>query len=283
MRAKSGLSSRGSGDTPEPLLPLPTPRNHHQPAMTTLFISDLHLDASRPEITAAFERFMTQVAPGSEALYILGDFFEVWIGDDDRSDFNQTIINLLKAYSDSGKALYIMVGNRDFLMGEEFASQCGATLLNDPTAIDLYGTPTLLMHGDSMCTKDEEYMAFRQQARSPQWQQQLLAQPIEARRAIAKQLREQSKSMSSMKAEDIMDVTLEEVIREMTEHQTTRMIHGHTHRPARHQVELGDGIGERIVLGDWYHYLWWLEADNQGYIEQHKRPINQENLLEPAR
>lgn len=250
--------------------------------MITLFISDLHLDASRPDITAAFERFMSQVAPNSEALYILGDFFEVWIGDDDHNDFNQKIIELLKTYSDSGKKLFFMVGNRDFLIGNEFIGQCGATLLNDPTAIDLYGTPTLLMHGDSMCTKDAEYMAFRQQARSPEWQQQLLAQPIEARRAIAKQLREQSKSMSSMKAEDIMDVTPEEVIREMQEHQATRMIHGHTHRPDRHQVELETGVGERIVLGDWYHYLWWLEADNQGNIDQHKRPIDQENLLDQA-
>ncbi|WP_439136423.1 UDP-2,3-diacylglucosamine diphosphatase [Pseudomaricurvus sp.] len=250
--------------------------------MTTLFIYDLHLDASRTDITAAFERFMTQIAPTSDALYILGDFFEVWIGDDDRNDFNQQIIDQLKAYSDSGKALYLMVGNRDFLMGEEFAEQCGATLLNDPTAIDLYGMPTLLMHGDSLCTKDAEYMAFRQQARSTQWQQQLLAQPIEARRAIAKQLREQSKSMSSMKAEDIMDVTPEEVVREMEEHHATLMIHGHTHRPNRHPVTLAKGDGERIVLGDWYNHLWWLEADKQGNIEQHKRPITQENLLNQA-
>lgn len=255
--------------------------------MITLFISDLHLDASRPDITAAFERFMTQIAPTSEALYILGDFFEVWIGDDDHNDFNQRIINQLKAYSDSGKALYLMVGNRDFLMGDEFASQCGATLLNDPTAIDLYGTTTLLMHGDSMCTKDAEYMAFRQQARSPEWQQQLLAQPVEARRAIAQQLREQSKSMSSMKAEDIMDVTASEVVRELEQHQATRMIHGHTHRPNRHPVELtqdeneGEGEGERIVLGDWHDHLWWLEADSSGNLQQHKRPIEQSNLRSP--
>lgn len=251
--------------------------------MTTLFISDLHLDASRPDITAAFERFMTQVAPAADTLYILGDFFEVWIGDDDRSEFNQHITGLLHDYSSSGKALYVMVGNRDFLMGTDFADQCGAILLDDPATIDLYGTPTLLMHGDSLCTGDLEYMAFRQQARSPQWQQQLMAQPLEARRAIAKQLRETSKSMNSLKAEDIMDVTESEVVREMEAHQTTRLIHGHTHRPDRHPVALGSGSGsgERIVLGDWHDFVWWLEADAEGNLVQHRRPIQQSNLLQP--
>lgn len=249
--------------------------------MTSLFISDLHLDASRPDITAAFERFMLQIAPTADALYILGDFFEVWIGDDDRSEFNQHIIALLRDYSSSGKSLYVMVGNRDFLMGADFASQCGAVLLTDPTAIDLYGTPTLLMHGDSLCTQDLEYMAFRQQARSPQWQQQLLAQPLAARRAIAKQLRETSKSMNSLKAEDIMDVTAGEVVREMEQHQATRLIHGHTHRPDRHPVSLSKGVGERVVLGDWHDFLWWLEADTDGKLVQHKRPIQQQLLLQP--
>lgn len=249
--------------------------------MTTLFISDLHLDASRPDITAAFERFMTQIAPTADALYILGDFFEVWIGDDDRSEFNQHIIGLLRDYRNTGKALSVMVGNRDFLMGADFASQCGATLLTDPTTLDLYGTPTLLMHGDSLCTQDLEYMAFRQQARSPQWQQQLLAQPLEARRAIAKQLRDTSKSMNSLKAEDIMDVTASEVVREMEAHQTTRLIHGHTHRPDRHPVPLASGTGERIVLGDWHDFLWWLEADASGDLVQHRRPIQQSDLLQP--
>ncbi|GAB3106610.1 UDP-2,3-diacylglucosamine diphosphatase [Aestuariicella hydrocarbonica] len=247
--------------------------------MTTLFISDLHLDASRPDITGAFERFMTQIAPSADALYILGDFFEAWIGDDDRNDFNQHIVNLLKRYTDSGKSLFLMVGNRDFLLGEEFARQCGATLLDDPTRIDLYGTATLLMHGDSLCTKDEEYMAFRLQARSTQWQQQLLAQPIEARRALARQLREQSKSMTSLKAEDIMDVTASEVLREMEDHRVTRMIHGHTHRPDRHSIKLTGSEGERIVLGDWHDHLWWLEAEPSGSLQQHKRPIDQPNLL----
>lgn len=249
--------------------------------MTTLFISDLHLDAGRPDITAAFERFMTQIAPASAALYILGDFFEVWIGDDDRSEFNQRIAALLADYSRQGKALYLMVGNRDFLMGNEFARQCGATLLSDPTLIDLYGTSTLLMHGDSLCTQDTEYMAFRQQARSPQWQQQMLAQPLEARRAIAKQLRDTSKSMNSLKAEDIMDVTASEVVRELDEHQATRLIHGHTHRPDRHVLALASGTGERIVLGDWHDYAWWLEADATGNLTQHRRPINQADLHQP--
>jgi len=232
--------------------------------MTALFISDLHLDESRPNITQAFIRFMAQKAPTADALYILGDFFEVWIGDDDPAEFNQSIIAVLGAFTDSGKALFVMVGNRDFLIGQDFAKQTGATLLDDPTLIELDGTPTLLMHGDSLCTQDLEYMAFRQQARSAAWQQQVLSQPIDARRALAAQIRAQSKSMNSLKAEDIMDVTPDEVITTMNHFGAVRMIHGHTHRPARHPVNLGCTEGERIVLGDWDEQLWWLEASNDG-------------------
>ena len=138
---------------------------------------------------------------------------QVMFGDDDDDAYAQSIIAELKDFADSGRSLYFMVGNRDFLIGEGFASQCGATLLPDPTLIDLYGEPTLLMHGDSLCTQDQEYMAFRQMARSDTWQAELLAKPLAERRAIALQLRQQSKSMSSLKAEDIMDVTESEVVR----------------------------------------------------------------------
>ncbi len=250
--------------------------------MTTLFISDLHLQPERPDITRAFERFLTTQAQAADALYILGDFFEVWIGDDDDSPFNQHIAELLQAFTKPtdtksnstksnstksnstrpGKELYLMVGNRDFLMGEAFASRCGATLLPDPCVIDLYGTPTLLMHGDSLCTSDTEYMAFREQARSEMWQQALLSKSLDERRAIARQLRDQSKSMSSMKAEDIMDVTLDAVVNVMQSSQVSRLIHGHTHRPAVHSVALADNnlSGERIVLGDWDSKIWCIEA-----------------------
>ena len=247
--------------------------------MTTLFISDLHLDESRPDITDAFKRFMLQIAPNAEALYILGDFFEVWIGDDDDSSFNQSIVELLASYSASGKKLYFMVGNRDFLVGDDFAARSGATLLHDPSVIDLYSQKVLLMHGDSLCTNDTEYMAFRQQARSLEWQTQLLSQPLEARREIARQLRARSKSMNSLKADDIMDVTPEEVTKELNKHQVQRLIHGHTHRPARHKVDDIDN-GERIVLGDWHSQAWWLEAHENGALHLVSSPISDDFQLQ---
>lgn len=230
--------------------------------MSTLFISDLHLSAERPDITRAFFDFMSGKAQSCEHLYILGDFFEVWIGDDDDDVFAQSIIGALREFSESGKSLYFMCGNRDFLVGDEFARQSGATLLQDPTLIDLYGTPTLLMHGDSLCTGDEEYMAFRTMARSPAWQAELLAKPLAERRAIAQHLRQQSKSMSSMKAEDIMDVTDSEVTRVMQEFGAETLIHGHTHRPAVHSLSNEPNeSSRRMVLGDWGVDIWWIEAD----------------------
>ncbi|MGH1372902.1 MAG: UDP-2,3-diacylglucosamine diphosphatase [Cellvibrionaceae bacterium] len=241
--------------------------------MTTFFISDLHLDESRPQVTEAFKVFMRDIAPAADALYILGDFFEVWIGDDDDASFNREIVEILADYTAADNTLFFMVGNRDFLIGDRFAQRTGATLLCDPTEIDLYGTPTLLLHGDSLCTKDAEYMAFRAQARSAEWQQQLLSQPLAARREIARQLRQQSKSMNSLKADDIMDVTPEEVTQVMVKAKTKRMIHGHTHRPARHSVDNISG-GERIVLGDWHEQAWWLKADSSGKLELVSRPID---------
>jgi len=250
--------------------------------MTTLFISDLHLDPSRPDVTLAFHRFMQQLAPKSDALYILGDFFEVWIGDDDDSEFNHAIMRTLKSFTDAGGTLYFMVGNRDFLIGSGFAQMTGATLLEDPTVIDLYGTPTLLMHGDSLCTLDTEYMAFRAQARSAEWQAQLLAQPIQARREIARQLREKSQSMNSLKAEDIMDVTGDEVVAVMRQLKVERLIHGHTHRPERHTVTAAGKDSpalERIVLGDWHQHLWWLAAEIDGTLALESRAITAQQLL----
>lgn len=229
--------------------------------MTTLFISDLHLDESRPAITRAFFDFLDQKAANADALYILGDFFEVWVGDDDDAPFSRQIVERL---SQLKTPLYFMVGNRDFLVGERFSRETGAILLTDPSVIDLYGTQVLLMHGDSLCTTDTEYMAFRQQARSPQWQEALLAKPLEERRAFAKQLREQSKSMNSLKAEDIMDVTPEEVLKVMVDANVSTLIHGHTHRPDRHPLEINGQPAERIVLGDWCKKLWWIEASSAG-------------------
>ena len=237
--------------------------------MTTLFISDLHLHESRPAATNAFYQFLAERAQGTEALYILGDFFDAWIGDDDDAPLNAEVAQHLRALSDQGTAVYLMHGNRDFLLGDDFAKAAGASLIVDPTLIDLYGQPTLLMHGDTLCTRDIEYQVFRQQVRSPAWQQQILSQPLVARRALAAQIRAQSKSMNSIKAEDIMDVTPEEVVRVMQAHGVRQLIHGHTHRPARHPLTIDGMAAERIVLGDWHDSAWCIYADASGLELRH--------------
>ena len=230
--------------------------------MATYLISDLHLDESRPDITRAFFQFLEGPAAGAEALYILGDFFEVWIGDDDDAPLAADVARQLKRYSDQGTAVYLMHGNRDFLLGDDYARRCGATLLPDPSLVTLAGKPVLLMHGDSLCTLDKEYMAFRQQARNPQWQQALLAKPLDERRQIAAQIRSVSQSMNSSKAEDIMDVTPDEVLQVMREHGVHTLIHGHTHRPARHTLSIDGEPAERIVLGDWGDLGWCIKAED---------------------
>ncbi|MCV6622800.1 MAG: UDP-2,3-diacylglucosamine diphosphatase [Cellvibrionaceae bacterium] len=226
--------------------------------MKLLFISDLHLDESRPEVTESFLTFLKDRASKADALYILGDFFEVWIGDDDDAPLASSIQQQLLKLSQGGTAVFIMHGNRDFLYGERFCQNSGASLLSDPTLIEVAGKSCLLMHGDSLCTDDAEYMAFRQQARNPAWQEQLLSQPLEVRRQLAQQLRQQSKSMSAMKAEDIMDVNSDAVAQVLAEHNADILIHGHTHRPARHSLDNGK---ERIVLGDWHDNAWCISAD----------------------
>ena len=229
--------------------------------MASYLISDLHLDENRPDITRAFFDFLERRAAGAEALYILGDFFEVWVGDDDDAPLAAEVAEALSRFSGSGAELYLMHGNRDFLLGQDFAQRAGAILLPDPSLVTLAGQKVLLMHGDSLCTRDEEYMAFRQQARNPQWQQALLAKPLDERRQIAAQIRAASKSMNSRKAEDIMDVTPSEVEAVMRQHGVHTLIHGHTHRPARHTLEIDGEPAERIVLGDWGELGWCVKAD----------------------
>ncbi|WP_317928773.1 UDP-2,3-diacylglucosamine diphosphatase [Halioxenophilus sp. WMMB6] len=229
--------------------------------MSTLFISDLHLDESRPQITKAFLRFLFNQASKADALYILGDLFEAWIGDDDDSEFVLHIKEAINRYAAAGVPTYFLHGNRDFLIGERFAEETGITLLNESTVVNLYDTPVLLMHGDTLCTTDSEYLEFRAQVRSPAWQAQVLSQPLAVRREMAKQLRAQSKSMNAMKAEDIMDVTPSEVVAQMQAEHVTKLIHGHTHRPNRHIVDLGTSQGERIVLGDWGDQGWYLNVE----------------------
>lgn len=230
----------------------------------SFFISDLHLDASRPAVTRALAGFL-DARRDAAALYILGDLFEAWIGDDDDSPLVAEVSDLLASYSADGPALYLMHGNRDFLMGDAFAKRIGATLLPDPSTISLGSQHVLLMHGDSLCTLDTDYQAFRALARDPNWQAGMLAKPLAERRALAAQLRAVSRDAGSRKADDIMDVTDAEVIRAMQRAECPVLIHGHTHRPARHE----NTAGTRWVLGDWEHTGWYIQAsaDNIDLIE----------------
>jgi len=217
-----------------------------------LFISDLHLDASRPAISRLFLDFLAGEARQAAALYILGDLFEAWIGDDDPDPHHAECRNAMHALRDSGVAGYIMHGNRDFLIGETFCRDSGFALLPDPVVIDLLGQPTVLTHGDSMCIDDVDYQAFRRQVRDPQWQAQFLSQPLAARQAFARQARAESQSAQRGKSMEIMDVSAGEVANAFREHNVRLMIHGHTHRPGIHLYSVDGRTCQRIVLGDWY-------------------------------
>ena len=241
--------------------------------MTTLFISDLHLEESRPDITEAFLVFLDEKAAGKEQLFILGDFFEAWIGDDERTPLQEQVATALRKVSESGTEIFLMHGNRDFLIGEDFCNRAGATLLDDPTVVDLYGTPTLLMHGDSLCTADVEYQKFRANMRNPQWQQMILQRPLKDRQQMARQLREISMAKNQGKEEFIMDVTPEEVVKEMETHGVQRLIHGHTHRPAVHELMASGERAKRIVLGDWDKNVWWLEVRSGEEPVLQKQPL----------
>ncbi len=239
--------------------------------MTTLFISDLHLDPVRPGITDQFLAFLRGEARGAEALYILGDFFEVWVGDDDDDPHYARVMDGLKELSAAGVPLYFMHGNRDFLVGEGFLGKTGARLLQDPTVIDLYGRPTLLMHGDTLCTDDVEYQMVRRMLRNPVWQKDYLAKPLAERRAIAAHARAESKAHTAAKAEYIMDVNQREVEALMRKHQVSRLIHGHTHRPGVHRFKSDGRDKERVVLGDWYEQSSMLRWDTGGGLLQDAR------------
>ncbi len=233
----------------------------------TLLISDLHLCRSQPQITAAFERFLIEFAPHAEALYILGDLFEYWAGDDDLDDpFHQQIARGLHALSARGTRIYLLHGNRDLLMGQALASACGAILLSDPVLVDLYGKPTLLSHGDALCTDDTEYQQFRKLVHSAAWQQQFLAQPLAERKAYIEQLRARSRSEKQTKSLAIMDVNVDAVTALLRANAYPRLIHGHTHRPYRHVLHLDDHTCERWVLGDWDEHGYALRCDAGGCV-----------------
>jgi UDP-2,3-diacylglucosamine hydrolase len=232
--------------------------------VAVLFISDLHLKAEQPETIRLFLDFLATEAAGSDALYILGDLFEAWLGDDLPLPGYDSVIDALKKLSDSGVALYIMRGNRDFLLGERFARQSGAELIDDPTLIDLYGTPTLLMHGDLLCTDDLPYQAMRAQLRDPQWVAAFLAKSPEERIEFARQLRERSRKETGEKSEAIMDVNPDAVTHTLKENGVTRLVHGHTHRPDVHRLEFAGGSATRYVLGDWHEQGSVLSCDENG-------------------
>lgn len=215
----------------------------------TLFIADLHLSAERQDLTQLFLRFMAERAVQADTLYILGDFFDAWIGDDDDDPFIEPIVTALADFG-RDKSLYFMQGNRDFLLGEGFVGRCNGVLLQDPTVREIYGQRVLLTHGDTLCTGDIKYMQFRAQIRKPETITQFLGQGLAERRAYAKQLRSQSIEYQSGKP--LTDVEQSEVERVLNDHDVANMIHGHTHRPAAHQFELSGGSANRWVVGDWH-------------------------------
>ncbi len=220
--------------------------------MTTLFISDLHLEADRPDIADQFLRFLETEALHADALYILGDLFESWVGDDDPNEHYAWIKQALRKLTRKGVPVYFMHGNRDFMIGEDFASETGITLLEDPTIIEIHDDSVLLSHGDAWCTDDIEYQAFRKMTRDPAWQAMMLQKPLDERLAYAAQARQASMARGGTLAEEITDVNADAVANAFRESGVPIILHGHTHRPAVHELSVDDTAVRRIVLGDWY-------------------------------
>jgi UDP-2,3-diacylglucosamine hydrolase len=248
--------------------------------MTTLFISDLHLDASRPQINEQFLQFLREKSGRADALYILGDLFEYWIGDDDPQPLAEQIANALHSLAGLGVPVYFIRGNRDFLLGDAYAARAGFRILPDPCVISLYGHPALLMHGDLLCTGDTEYQAFRRQSRDPDWQRDMLAQPLATRMALALRARAASEThqqrlreerglaadAGETTREDITDVSADAVEATFARYGVDRLIHGHTHRPAIHWSAVAGKRSARIVLGDWYEQGSVLRVDPDGIV-----------------
>lgn len=227
--------------------------------MRKLFISDLHLSPAQPAIIELLLAFLDHHVRPDDTLYILGDLFEIWLGDDAIADDYQPVITALKQLTQRGNAVYFMHGNRDFLCGEDFAKQSGCTLLDDPTLIDHHGEKILLMHGDTLCTDDHAYQTFRSKVRNPPFIAAFLAKSIDERLAIVNDYRQQSREETSMKKETIMDVNAQAVSETLQHYHVSTLIHGHTHRAATHDALLKDGsTAQRIVLSDW--------SEQQGHV-----------------
>ena len=225
---------------------------------TSLFISDLHLSEATPHIEQGLYRFLEEKGD-VDRLFLLGDIFEAWIGDDDDRPLSRRFATAMKQVSAKGTRIFFMRGNRDFLVGQAYLKQFNAELLGDTAEVCVAGQRTLLMHGDLLCTDDVDYMAFRALAHNPDWQAEMLAKPLLERRELATHLRAMSKEAASNKAEDIMDVNQAAVTHSIQEHDVARLIHGHTHRPDTHTLE----GAERIVLGDWGKTGWYLLERSQ--------------------
>lgn len=234
--------------------------------MTTLFISDLHLEADRPDIANQFLQFMETEALHADALYILGDLFESWVGDDDPNEHYAWIKQALKKLTRKNVPVYFMHGNRDFMVGEQFAGETGVEILPDPEVVDLYGNQVLISHGDAFCTDDHEYQTVRRMTRDPAWQAMMLAKSLEERLAFAAQARETSMARSGTIDEEITDVNQSAIEEALREAGVATMLHGHTHRPAVHEFSLDDEPARRIVLGDWYEQGSVVRWDEDGPV-----------------
>jgi len=230
----------------------------------TFFVADLHLTDERPVATGRFFRFLDEEAAGADALYILGDLFEAWIGDDHDERVARDTAQRIKALAAAGTPVYFMHGNRDFMLAGRYAALAGMTLLTDPTRIDLYGVPTLLMHGDTLCSDDMAYQAFRRRVRHPLTLALLRQLPLAWRRRLARQARAGSESAKAGKPAAIMDVNADAVLRVLREHRICRLIHGHTHRPAQHVHAVDGHDCERWVVPDWYARWGYVVCDAAG-------------------
>ncbi|MDO9009167.1 MAG: UDP-2,3-diacylglucosamine diphosphatase [Thiobacillus sp.] len=230
----------------------------------TYFIADLHLTDERPVATGRFFRFLTEEVAGADALYILGDLFEAWIGDDHDEQVAHDTARRLKSLADAGTPIFFMHGNRDFMLAKHYAARSGMTLIADPTRIDLYGTTTLLMHGDTLCTEDVAYQAFRRRIRHPVMLGLLRYLPQALRRNLARQARAGSETAKADKPSTIMDVNDDAVDQALRAQQARRLIHGHTHRPARHIHSVDGHDCERFVVPDWYMRWGYVACDKQG-------------------
>ncbi|NDV91899.1 UDP-2,3-diacylglucosamine diphosphatase [Alteromonas sp. 345S023] len=238
----------------------------------TYFIADLHLSADRPDITECLLAFLSSDAKQADALYVLGDLFEVWIGDDDVTPFNTAIADAFRDVS-AHCPVYFMHGNRDFAIRDAWLNKAGMTLLEEQTVVDLYGTPTLLTHGDELCTRDVAYQKFRKKSRGWWWPRLMLALPLWYRRRVAENGRAESKAKQKGLKPEIMDVTPEEVEKAMARHDVQRLIHGHTHRPNIHSLTVNGKPATRIVLGDWYDQGSILKVTPKEVMLQHNKFI----------